>query len=169
MKDRKIAFLDRDGVLNYDYGYVHKIKDFKWKKNVKRAIKYLNDNNYLVVIVSNQSGIGRGYYKEADLKKLHSWIQLELKKKDAKIDKFYFAPYYKFSTTKKYRLGKSLRKPNIGMIRLALRKWNVDKKSSFIIGDKLVDKKLANNVKMNFAKVNKNSDLLKVIKKMCHI
>ena len=55
------------------------------------------------------------------------------------------------------------------MIRLALRKWNVDKKSSFIIGDKLVDKKLANNVKMNFAKVNKNSDLLKVIKKMCHI
>ena len=73
-------------------------------KNVKKAIKYLNDNNYLVVIVSNQSGIGRGYYKEADLKKLHSWIQLELKK-DAKIDKFYFAPYYKFSTTKKYRLG----------------------------------------------------------------
>ena len=80
MKDRKIAFLDRDGVLNYDYGYVHKIKDFKWKKMLK-AIKYLNDNNYLVVIVSNQSGIGRGYYKEADLKKLHSWIQVELKKK----------------------------------------------------------------------------------------
>ena len=81
MKLFKAAFLDRDGVLNHDTGYVHKIKDFKWKKNVFEAIRFLNTNKYLVIIISNQSGIGRGYYTEKSLKKLNMWIQKQLKKK----------------------------------------------------------------------------------------
>ena len=97
MKLFKAAFLDRDGVLNHDTGYVHKIKDFKWKKNVFEAIRFLNTNKYLVIIISNQSGIGRGYYTEKSLKKLNMWIQKQLKKKKAYINKFYHAPYYKYS------------------------------------------------------------------------
>ena len=95
MRKYKAAFLDRDGVLNYDTGYVYRVKDFKWKKNVHEAIKYLNLKKYLVIIISNQSGIGRGYYKEKDLKKLNLWIQKKLKSKKAFINKFYHAPYYK--------------------------------------------------------------------------
>ena len=101
MKNKKAAFLDRDGVLNYDTGYVYKIKNFIWKKKAKEAIKFLNNQNYLVVIVSNQSGIGRGYYSEKDLLKLNNWIQKDLKKNGAHISAFYFAPYYKFSKKKK--------------------------------------------------------------------
>ena len=121
MKLFKAAFLDRDGVLNHDTGYVHKIKDFKWKKNVFEAIRFLNTNKYLVIIISNQSGIGRGYYTEKSLKKLNMWIQKQLKKKKAYINKFYHAPYYKYSKLKKYRSGYLDRKPNTGMIKKLLK------------------------------------------------
>jgi len=164
MKLFKAAFLDRDGVLNHDTGYVHKIKDFKWKKNVFEAIRFLNTNKYLVIIISNQSGIGRGYYTEKSLKKLNMWIQKQLKKKKAYINKFYHAPYYKYSKLKKYRSGYLDRKPNTGMIKKAFKKWKIIKKKSFIIGDKDSDKKLAKNLNMKFSKVNRRSDLLKVVK-----
>tara|TARA_B100001057_G_scaffold500955_1_gene619184 strand:- start:24040 stop:24549 length:510 start_codon:yes stop_codon:yes gene_type:complete len=167
MKLFKAAFLDRDGVLNYDTGYVYKIKDFKWKKNVFEAIKFLNTNKYLVIIISNQSGIGRGYYSEKSLKNLNLWIQKQLKKKKAFVNKFYHAPYYKYSKLKKYRNGYLDRKPNTGMITKAFKKWKIIKKKSFIIGDKESDKKLAKNLNMKFVKVNKKSDLLKIVKNIC--
>ena len=157
--------MDIDGVLNHDTGYVHKIKDFKWKKNVFEAIRFLNTNKYLVIIISNQSGIGRGYYTEKSLKKLNMWIQKQLKKKKAYINKFYHAPYYKYSKLKKYRSGYLDRKPNTGMIKKAFKKWKIIKKKSFIIGDKDSDKKLAKNLNMKFSKVNRRSDLLKSCKR----
>lgn len=169
MRKYKAAFLDRDGVLNYDTGYVYRVKDFKWKKNVHEAIKYLNLKKYLVIIISNQSGIGRGYYKEKDLKKLNLWIQKKLKSKKAFINKFYHAPYYKHSLIKKYRIGKIYRKPNVGMVKQAFKKWNIIKKKSFIVGDRNVDRKLAKNLKMKFVKVNNRSNLLKVVKNICEM
>ena len=72
---RPAAFLDRDGVINEDFGYVHKIKQFKWKNGIFKLIKFLNDNNYYVFVISNQSGIGRGYYTEKDVNNLHDWAQ----------------------------------------------------------------------------------------------
>lgn len=166
MKNKKAAFLDRDGVLNYDTGYVYKIKDFIWKKKAKEAIKFLNNQNYLVIIVSNQSGIGREYYNEKDLLKLNNWIQKDLKKIGARISAFYFAPYYKFSKKKRYRKGEEMRKPNQGMIAKALKKWKINKKKSFIIGDSNVDKNLAKNTKIRFCKVSNRSNLLNVVRKL---
>ena len=161
---KRAVFLDRDGVLNYDYNYVYKIKDFIWKKKVIEAIKFLNDNNYLVFVISNQSGIGRGYYHCKDVEKLHEWINSELKKHSAKIDDFFYAPYYKNSNIKFSNKDKFLRKPNPGMIYLAKKKWKIDLNNSLIIGDTDTDYKLAKNLKLKFIKVNNKSNLFNIVK-----
>ena len=160
---KKCSFLDRDGVINYDLGYVHKRKNFFWKKNVIKTIKYLNDNNYYVIVISNQSGIGRGLYKEEDVEKLHTWINQELSKKGAYIDKFYYAPYYEYSKNKKYTKGKKNRKPNIGMFLRAFYEFDIIKKSSFYVGDKDIDKIAAKNFGIKYLNVNNNSDIYNVL------
>jgi D-glycero-D-manno-heptose 1,7-bisphosphate phosphatase len=147
------AFLDRDGVINEDLNYVHKIKDFKWKSGIFNFIKYLNDKGYYVFVITNQSGIGRGYYKEKDVKKLHLWVQKKLIKKGAHVDDFFIAPYYEKNKkfTKKDYL---MRKPNTGMINLAKKKWSIDFKRSILVGDQFTDELLAKKIKIKFFKIN---------------
>ena len=160
---RPAAFLDRDGVINEDFGYVHKIKQFKWKNGIFKLIKFLNDNNYYVFVISNQSGIGRGYYTEKDVNNLHDWAQKQLNKKGSHVDRFYIAPYYQGN--KKYKLkDKKLRKPNTGMIDLAFKEWKIIKNKSIIIGDQETDRILAKKSNIKFYEVNKNNDLNKIIK-----
>ena len=77
----KALFLDRDGVINKNFGYVFSMKNFVWLKNVKKAIKYAYDKKYLIIVITNQSGVARGIYKENDIKILHSAINMKLKKK----------------------------------------------------------------------------------------
>jgi D-glycero-D-manno-heptose 1,7-bisphosphate phosphatase len=142
VKKFKIAFLDRDGVINsnrLNNGYAGSLKHLKLLPGVIKAIKFLNNKNYKVVVVTNQSGVARGFFTIKDVKKIHSYIQKKLKENVAKIDKFYFCPYHKDGIIKKYKKNSSLRKPNIGMFRLAQKKWNIDKKNSFMIGDQLSD------------------------------
>jgi len=117
--DKSAVFLDRDDVINKDLGYVHKKNNFIWKKGIFKFIKELNDKNYYVFVVTNQSGIGRGYYTEKDLEKLNCWINNMLYKKGAHIDEFFHPPYFKHSLIKKFRKFLYLRKPNTGMIDLA--------------------------------------------------
>ena len=89
---KKIAMLDRDGVINKDRGYVGFKKDFVWMPGVKKTIKSLKENGFLVIVVSNQSGVARNYFKYRDVILLHKYIQNELKKFGTKIDAFYFSP-----------------------------------------------------------------------------
>ncbi len=161
----KAIFLDRDGVINYDYGYVHKIKNFKFKKNVFKAIKLLNKKNYLVIIITNQSGIGRGYYSKKELNILHKWMKKKFKQNGAYIDDIFYSPYYKYSKKKYSYQERMRRKPNKGMVIEAKNKWLISIKDSFMIGDRIVDKKLANNAKLKFIKVNTKSDLFKIVTK----
>ena len=151
-KKTKIAFLDRDGVINsgkLNNGYIGSLKHYKWIPGAIKAIKFLNDKNYKVVVVTNQSGIARGFFTIKDVKKIHSYIQKKLKENYAKIDKFYFCPFHKDGIIKKYKKNSSLRKPNIGMFRLAQKKWNIDKKNSFMIGDQKTDMQFAKKAKIN--------------------
>jgi len=164
-KKTKAVFLDRDGVINYDLGYVYKISKFKFKKNVFKALEYINKKKYLAIIVTNQSGIGRGYYSIKDLKILHNWMKQKVRKKNGIINDIFFAPYYEFSKIKFSKKDKLNRKPNIGMIKDAQKKWSIDLKKSFMIGDSLIDKKCAKKAKLKFIKVNKNYDLLKLVSK----
>ena len=89
MISKSAVFLDRDGVINIDKGYVYRIDDFEWIDGAKEAIKYLKDKNYLVFVATNQSGITRGYYKESDVEILHDFIRAELRKIKAGIDEFF--------------------------------------------------------------------------------
>ena len=160
-------FLDRDGVINYDYGYVCKKNNFILKKKVFEAIKYLNDKNYSVFIVSNQSGVGRGYYSIRDVEKLHYWLRAKLRENGAHIDEIFYAPFYNRSALKFTKNDRLLRKPNIGMINKAEKKWNIDMKKSYVIGDSSVDKNLARNAKLKYVNVNNNSNLLNIVRKIC--
>ena len=152
-------------MLNKDTGYVHKSKDFIWLNGAKKAIKYLNNNNYKIIIITNQSGIGRGYYKEKNVVALHRWINKDLKKIKAKIDDFYFCAFHYKNGIGKYKKRSFDRKPNPGMIFKAIKKWNVNKERSFMIGDSLNDKIAAKRANIKFF-YKKNYSLLKQIKEI---
>jgi D-glycero-D-manno-heptose 1,7-bisphosphate phosphatase len=168
MKKTQIAFLDRDGVINSsrpNNGYVGSLKHFKWVPGAIKAIKFLNDRNYKAVVVTNQSGVARGFFTIKDVKKIHSYIRKKLKENKAKIDKFYFCPFYKDGIIKKYKKNSSLRKPNIGMFRLTQKKWNIDKKNSFMIGDQKTDMQFAKKAKIKGYLFNQKN-LYQFIKKI---
>lgn len=133
------AFLDRDGTINIDKGYVFRSEDFEWNFEAPEAIKFLNENGYHVFIITNQSGISRGFYSEKDVESLHDFINKELNKKSAHIDDFFYSPFHPDFSIRKYENYAHLRKPDTGMLELANKKWEIDKNSSFMVGDKEID------------------------------
>lgn len=133
VKKKKAVFFDRDGVLNFDIGYVHKIQSFKWIDGAKKAIKHLNELDYLVIVITNQSGVSRGYFNEEDIKVLHNWMNNELKKDNATINDFFYC------TDLPNNNKKSRRKPSPAMINEAIDKHFILKEGSFLIGDKQTD------------------------------
>ena len=142
----KIAFLDRDGVINksnFKRGYIGEKKYFKLIPGVIKSIKYLKFLNYKVVVVSNQSGVARGYFKVGDVNKLHKYLQQLLKNNNTYLDKVIFCPFHKDGIVEKYKKSSNLRKPNNGMFKIINQKWKVDKKKSFMIGDQLTDMQFA--------------------------
>jgi D-glycero-D-manno-heptose 1,7-bisphosphate phosphatase len=133
---RPAAFFDRDGVLNVDKGYLYRREDFEWIPGAIEAVKRLNDCGYLVFVVTNQSGVARGYYREEDVVRLHGWMNDELAKHGARIDKFYYCPHYTEGAALEYVKACECRKPLPGLILTAFTEWEVDREKSFLIGDK---------------------------------
>ncbi|MDF9406795.1 HAD family hydrolase [Pelotomaculum isophthalicicum JI] len=133
------AFMDRDGVLNVDTGYVFRWEDFVWVAGAKDAVKLLNEAGYLVFVVTNQSGIARGYFKEADIVALHCWMNQELGACGAHVDAFYYCPHHPNATSIPYRKVCGCRKPAPGLLLQAMEEWPVDKSGSFLVGDKRSD------------------------------
>tara|TARA_Y100001970_G_C14165499_1_gene821042 strand:+ start:197 stop:943 length:747 start_codon:yes stop_codon:yes gene_type:complete len=162
------AFLDRDGVINYDTGYVHKIKDFKFRPGVITGLKFLRNKNYYVFIVTNQAGIGRGIYNENQFYELQNNLKEKLQKKDIFFDDINFCPYHPDAKIKKYRKITDLRKPGNLMIKQIENKWHIKRKKSFMIGDKISDKICAAKSKLyfEFAKENFHLQVKKIIKKI---
>ena len=137
---RPALFLDRDGVLNEDHGYVHRWEDFRWIAGAKATVAAFNRAGWLVIVVTNQSGVGRGYYTEADVHALHEAMAEDLAAEGAHIDAFYHAPHHPEAVTEAYRHPDPPdRKPNPGMILRALADWPIDAKASLLIGDKPSD------------------------------
>ena len=149
-KDKKAFFLDRDGVINQDIGYITNIKHFKWLKGSKKAIKFLNDNKYIVVVITNQAGIAKGHIKISELTTLHKSINLQLKKNNAKINRFYFCPYHPNGIIKKYRKKSFDRKPSPGMLFKAIKYYKLKKKNCIFIGDRRKDQIAARKAKIKF-------------------
>ena len=134
----KFVLLDRDGVINIEKSYLHKIEDFEYEKNVVEGLLKLRDLGYKFAIITNQAGIARGYYTEEGYLKLQSFIEDDLFKKGIKIEKSYFCPHHP-NVTGKYGVECDCRKPNTGNFELAIKEFDIDVKNSFMIGDKITD------------------------------
>ncbi len=133
---RPAAFLDRDGVLNVDHGYSHKPEQLEWIAGAPEAVRLLNDAGYTVIVVTNQSGVARGYYDETAVGVFHAAMQSALRAQDAHIDAFYYCPHHPGGAVQQFAIKCQCRKPGTGMLEQATREWPIDLTRSFMIGDK---------------------------------
>lgn len=140
MREKQGAvFFDRDGVLNVDHGYTYRQEDFQWMPGAIETIKMFNERNYRVIVITNQSGVARGYYTEDDVLALHAYMAVELEKQGAHIDAFYYCPHHPEGAIVKYREKCNCRKPAPGMLIKAMTEWPIDREGSLVIGDKPSD------------------------------
>ena len=142
---RPAAFLDRDGVINIDSGYVHRPDQFIWIKGARETIRRLNDAGYLVFIVTNQGGVAHGLYSENEVQALHRWMQVELSHLGAHVDEFNYCPFHPDGKVEQYRRTTARRKPGPGMILDCFEKYPINKAASFLIGDRMTDLAAANS------------------------
>lgn len=131
----KAVFFDRDGVLNVDVAYLYKIADLRWVDGAKEAVAYLTRQGYQIFVVTNQSGIARGYYTVEQMNELHAYMQQEIAAAGGKIEKIYYCPHHKEGAVPEYTCDCSCRKPKPGMLLQAMAEYDIDKESSFLIGD----------------------------------
>jgi len=137
---RPIIFFDRDGTLNLDRGYTHKADELDWLDGAREAVRLVNERGALAVVVTNQAGIGRGYYDETAMHAFHDRMQSELAAVGARVDAFYFCPYHPDATVERYRHPNHPdRKPNPGMILRALSELDADPARAVLIGDHASD------------------------------
>lgn len=139
MPKRPCAFLDRDGTLNRDTGYTHRPEELAWMPDAREAVRRLNDAGWLVVVVTNQSGIARGYFDEPAMHRFHEAMQAGLAEAGARIDAFYFCPHHVDGVVPDYCNDHPDRKPRPGMLLRAMTDLDIDPARSFMIGDRADD------------------------------
>lgn len=146
LKSNKAVFLDRDGTINFEKNYLYKTKDFQFIPGVIEAIKIFRNLGYLVIVVTNQSGVARGYYTEKDIKTLHNYVSGKLKEEGTWVDGYYYCPHHPEGTVLAYAVECSCRKPQTGMVTSAMRDFNISLSESIIVGDKEIDVKTGKDV-----------------------
>ena len=131
MADRAV-FLDRDGTMAEDVSYCRRPEDFRLLRNTAKAIKLLNECGFKVIVVTNQSGVGRGYFTEEALAQIHEKMKRELARQGARVDAIYYCPHHPDDNC-------DCRKPKPGMMRQAVKDYHIDLERSFVMGDMLSD------------------------------
>lgn len=138
-KVSKAVFLDRDGTLNFDSGYLYQPEQLQLLPDVAAALATLNQAGFKVIVVTNQSGVGRGYYTEEAVMGLHDHMQARLAQQHAYIDAFYYCPHHPEATVERYRIDCQCRKPKPGMLWQAMKDFALSPAHSFMVGDRLSD------------------------------
>ncbi len=136
---RIAAFLDRDGTLNEEVNFVRTPEQLELLPGAAAAVRALNEHGIVVCIISNQSGVARGYYTEEDLVPIHAKLERELGRAGARIDRIYYCPHHPTEGKPPYNVVCDCRKPDIGMLRQAAREFDLDLHRSFVVGDRIVD------------------------------
>ena len=160
----KAIFLDRDGTINVDKAYLSKIEDFEYLPGVIEGLRLLQDVGYKLIVITNQSGIARGYYTEKDFLKLNDWLLKDLAEKGIRIDKVYYCPHHPKANIMKYRIDCDCRKPKLGMYRRAVIDFDVDLSKSYVIGDKIRDVQLCKESECNGFIIDSDNEKLECFK-----
>ena len=150
------VFLDRDGTINHDKGYINKYKQFKFRPFVIKGLKYLSKKKYLLFIVTNQAGVAKGKIKISELETLHRKLKNFLKRRNVKINKIEYCPYHPDGIVKRYKKKTNYRKPGNLMIKKIFKNWNINIKKSFMLGDKKTDKIAAKRSRLYYEYVKNN-------------
>ncbi len=141
----KAFFLDRDGVVIREAEYLSSVKEVKIFNETFQALKLMKEAGYLIIVVSNQSGVARGYFEESTIPIIHKHINSELKKENIEVNAFYYCPHHDNGSIEKYSIPCECRKPKSGMLDKAAKDFNIDLTKSFMIGDKTSDIKAGKN------------------------
>ena len=137
-------------------GYIFKFKDIKFRPGVLRGVKYIKKKGFRIFIITNQSGIARGYFTESNVINLHKRMIIYFKKRNVSIDAIKFSPFHPKAIIKKYKKNSNTRKPGNFFIKQIKKKWPLNMKKSFMIGDKISDKICAKRSKIYFEYAKKN-------------
>ena len=135
----KAAFLDRDGTINVEVGYLSKPDDLELIPGAARAVARLNDAGYIVVVVTNQAGVARGYFTEEDVRLVNQRMIEVLGPWGARIDGIYYCPHHPDFGDETYRKDCDCRKPNTGMVTQAAQEFDIDLSRSYVVGDHMGD------------------------------
>ncbi len=137
--ERPALFLDRDGVINEDSGYVYRIDDFRFLPGALEGCRRFHDAGYMIVVVTNQAGIARGYYTENDFKVLTRWMCSQFTKFGAPISAVYHCPHHPDGIVRQYSTICECRKPAPGLLIRARKDLSIDMRHSILVGDKVSD------------------------------
>jgi D-glycero-D-manno-heptose 1,7-bisphosphate phosphatase len=143
---RAAVFLDRDGVLLYDVGYLARLEDLRWYSCAIEAVRWLNRAGFLVFVATNQGGIGLGLYSEPFVRSTHDAMATILEAGGARVDGWFFCPHHPRATIDSLRITCDCRKPGPGMVQAAQAAYPIDLTRSFVVGDKATDMGLAERV-----------------------
>lgn len=145
---KKAIFLDRDGTINVEKDYLYRIEDFVFEDGVIEGLKILKELGYIFIVVTNQSGIARGYYTKKDVEVLNLHIQEILAKEGICIEKFYYCPHHAEKGIGKYKVECNCRKPKTGMLDSGVEEFDIDREASYMVGDNISDLQAGINVGM---------------------
>jgi len=158
LRMKKAVFLDRDGVINKKRSdYVKSINEFVMLKDVPTAIKLLNNNDFLVIVVTNQSAVNRDYISREELENIHKFLSKQLQKQNSHIDAIYYCPHRPDENC-------DCRKPKTKLISKAIKDFSIDKNSSWLIGDNETDIQAAKSIGIKSIKMETDASLLECVK-----
>jgi len=146
---RRAVFIDRDGTLSEEVGYINHVSRFRLFPYASSAIKHLNENGWLAIVITNQAGVARGYFSEDTIHAVHDAMTNELKRKGAQLDAIYYCAHHPSVGEPPYRLDCDCRKPKPGLISRAVNDFGINLEESWMVGDRYSDVELARNAGIN--------------------